>query len=85
MSAQRMVEHNQNEMRTLENSPLIHFKRRVDAILQESENAFKIKQFEELRDRIENGTFTASLSELRSYLSEIDEGIFGFVPDPNKE
>ena len=85
MSAQRMVEHNQNEMRTLENSPLINFKRRVDAILQESENAFKIKQFEELRDRIENGTFTASLSELRGYLSEIDEGIFGFVPDPNKE
>jgi hypothetical protein len=85
MSAQRMVEHNQNEMRTLENSPLIDFKRRVDAILQESENAFKIKQFEELRDRIENGTFTASLTELRAYLVEIDEGIFGFVPDPNKE
>ena len=85
MSAQRMVEHNQNEMRTLENSPLIGFKRRVDAILQDSDNAFKIKQFEELRDRSENGTFNASLIELRAYLLEIDEGIFGFVPDPDKE
>ena len=54
------------------------------SLASKSENAFKIKQFEELRDRIENGTFTASLSELRGYLSEIDEGIFGFVPDPEK-
>lgn len=84
MSAQKMIEHNQNEMRTLENSPLIDFKRRVDAILQESENASKLKQFVELRDRIENGEIEVSLSELRNYLIEIDEGIFGFVPDPEK-
>ena len=84
MSAQKMIEHNQNEMRTLENSPLIDFKRRVDAILQESQNASKLKQFLELRDKIEKGEIEVSLSELRNYLIEIDEGIFGFVPDPEK-
>ena len=84
MSAQKMIEHNQNEMRTLENSPLISFKRRVDEILQDSSNGYKLKQFLELRDGIENGSVPASLSELRNYLIEIDEGIFGFVPDPEK-
>jgi hypothetical protein len=84
MSAQKMIEHNQNEMRTLENSPLINFKRRVEAILQESENASKLEQFMALRNSIENGSIEASLSELRNYLIEIDGGIFGFVPDPEK-
>ena len=84
ISAQKMIEHNQNEMRTLENSPMIEFKIRVDQILQESENATKIQQFEKLRDGIENGAIPADLRELRNYLIEIDEGIFGFVPDPEK-
>jgi hypothetical protein len=63
---------------------MIEFKMRVDQILQESENATKIQQFEKLRDGIENGSIPANLGELRNYLIEIDEGIFGFVPDPEK-
>jgi len=84
ISAQQMIEHNQNEMITLENSPLLGFKRRFDEILTEDKHVSRLKQFEELKSAIESGAIPASLERLRNYLIEIDEGIFGFVPDPEK-
>jgi hypothetical protein len=84
MSAQGMIEANQRDLATLENSPLKVFKARVDEILSEKEHASKIQQFEQIRDAIESGSMAADLNELRKLLLEIDEGIFGFVPDPEK-
>jgi hypothetical protein len=69
---------------TLENSPLKLFKSRVDEILSEKEHFEKIQQFERLKSAIENGNMPADLKELRKLLMGIDEGIFGFVPDPEK-
>jgi len=84
ISAQRMIEANQNDIATLENSPLKPFKKRFDEILSENFHAGKIKQFIELRDAIEEEIIPADMYELRRMLLEIDEGIFGFVPDPEK-
>jgi hypothetical protein len=84
MSAQGMIEANQRDLATLENSPLKVFKARVDKILSEKEHAAKIQQFEQIREAIESGSMAADLNELRKLLLEIDEGIFGFVPDPEK-
>ena len=84
MSAQRMIEANQRDLITLENSPLKTFKARVDEILTEKIHAGKLQRFEELKSAIESGRMSTDLSELRNYLIEIDEGIFGFVPDPEK-
>jgi len=85
ISAQKMVEANQKDIATLENSPLKSFKNRFDEILSESMHAGKIQQFIEVRNSIESGRISADLDELRKVLLEIDEGVFGFVPDPNKE
>lgn len=82
ISAQKMIEHNQAEMNTLENSPLIEFKRRFDQILSEDKHIAVLSQYEELRSAIENGDIEPNLSQLRNYLLSIDEGVFGFVPDP---
>jgi hypothetical protein len=84
MSAQRMIEANQRDLITLENSPLRTFKTRVDEILAERQHVEKLQQFEELKNAIESGRISSDLSELRRFLTEIDEGIFGFVPDPEK-
>ena len=84
MSAQGMIEANQRDLATLENSPLKVFKARVDEILSEKEHASKLQQFEELRRAIESGSIPADLNELRKFLLQIDDGIFGFVPDPEK-
>jgi hypothetical protein len=84
MSAQRMIEANQRDLITLENSPLRTFKTRVDEILAERQHAEKLQQFEELKNAIESERISSDLGELRRYLTEIDEGIFGFVPDPEK-
>lgn len=84
ISAQEMIEHNQNEMVSLENSPLKEFKTRFDQILAEDRHVQVLNQFEELKSAIENGSIPADLSQLRNYLIEIDEGVFGFVPDPEK-
>jgi len=81
----KMVEANQKDIATLENSPLKSFKNRFDEILSESMHAGKIQQFIEVRNSIESGKISADLDELRKVLLEIDEGVFGFVPDPNKE
>ncbi len=84
ISAQRMIEANQRDLITLENSPLRTFKTRIDEILAEKQHAEKLQQFEELKNAIESGRISSDLSELRRFLTEIDEGIFGFVPDPEK-
>ena len=84
ISAQKMIEHNQNEMISLENSPLLAFKRRFDEILTEEKHVVRLGQFEELKSLIESGAIPANLEQLRNYLIEIDEGIFGFVPDPEE-
>ncbi len=84
MSAQMMIEANQKDLITLENSPLKTFKSRIDEILAERQHVEKLQQFEELKNAIENGRMSADLNELRRLLIEIDEGIFGFVPDPEK-
>ena len=84
ISAQRMIEANQRDLITLENSPLRTFKSRVDEILTEKIHAEKLQRFEELKSAIESGRMSADLGELKNYLIEIDEGIFGFVPDPEK-
>jgi hypothetical protein len=84
MSAQRMIEANQRDLITLENSPLRTFKTRIDEILAEKQHAEKLQQFEELKNAIESGRISSDLGELRRFLTEIDEGIFGFVPDPEK-
>jgi len=84
ISAQAMIEANQRDLATLENSPLKLFKSRVDEILSEKEHVEKIQQFERLKSSIENGSMPADLKELRKLLMGIDEGIFGFVPDPEK-
>jgi hypothetical protein len=83
-SAQQMIEHNQNEMTTLENSPLISFKRRFDEILTEEKHVKTLGLFEQLKSAIESGRIPADLNQLRNYLIEIDEGIFGFVPNPEE-
>jgi hypothetical protein len=75
---------NQRDLITLENSPLRTFKTRVDEILAERQHVEKLQQFEELKNAIESGRISSDLSELRRFLTEIDEGIFGFVPDPEK-
>lgn len=85
ISAQKMVEANQRDIATLENSPLKAFKNRFDEILSESVHAGRIQQFLEVREAIESGKIPADLDELRKILLEIDEGIFGFVSDPDKE
>ena len=79
-----MIEANQRDLITLENSPLRTFKSRVDEILTEKIHAEKLQRFEELKSAIESGRMSADLGELKNYLIEIDEGIFGFVPDPEK-
>jgi hypothetical protein len=84
ISAQRMIEANQRDLITLENSPLKTFKARVDEILTEKIHTEKLQRFEELKSAIESGRISTDLGELRNYLIEIDEGIFGFVPDPEK-
>jgi len=84
MSAQIMIEANQRDLITLENSPLRTFKTRIDEILSERQHAEKLQQFEELKNAIESGRMSSDLGELRRFLTEIDEGIFGFVPDPEK-
>jgi hypothetical protein len=84
MSAQRMIEANQADMATLENSPLRPFKARVDEILSEKEHVERLQQFEQLKNAIESGALSSDLNELRKLLMEIDEGIFGFVLDPEK-
>jgi hypothetical protein len=84
ISAQRMIEANQRDLITLENSPLRTFKTRVDEILAERQHAEKLQQFAELKNAIESERISSDLSELRRFLTEIDEGIFGFVPDPEK-
>ena len=84
LSAQKMIEHNQKEMISLENSPLIGFKRRFDQVLTEDKHVSRLEQFEELKSAIESGAIPASLEQLRIYLIEIDEGIFGFVSDPEE-
>lgn len=84
ISAQKMIEHNQNEMNTLENSPLIEFKRRFDQILNDRKHVDILSQFENLKSAIESGAIPADLAQLRNYLIEIDEGIFGFVSDPEQ-
>ena len=84
MSAQMMIEANQRDLITLENSPLKIFKSRIDEILAEREHATKLQHFEELRSAIESGRLSADLGQLRTLLVEIDEGIFGFVPDTEK-
>jgi hypothetical protein len=84
LSAQKMIEHNQKEMISLENSPLIGFKRRFDQVLTEDKHVSRLEQFEELKSAIESGSIPASLEQLRIYLIEIDEGIFGFVSDPEE-
>ena len=84
ISAQRMIEANQRDLITLENSPLRTFKTKIDEILAERQHAEKLQQFEELKNAIESGRISSDLSELRRFLTEIDEGIFGFVPDPEK-
>jgi hypothetical protein len=84
MSAQRMIEANQKDIATLENSPLRSFKTRFDEILSEDNHAGKIQQFINLRDNIEAKKIPADMYELRKLLLEIDGGIFGFVPDPEK-
>ena len=57
---------------------------RVDEILTEKIHAEKLQRFEELKSAIESGRMSTDLGELKNYLIEIDEGIFGFVPDPEK-
>ena len=52
--------------------------------LFESKHVEKLQQFEELKSAIESGQISADLNELRKFLLEIDEGIFGFVPDPEE-
>ena len=48
-------------------------------------NSLKIMEMiEELKSAIESGRMSTNLGELKNYLIEIDEGIFGFVPDPEK-
>jgi hypothetical protein len=84
MSAQRMIEANQRDLITLENSPLRTFKTRVDEILAEKQHAVKLQQFAELKNAIESERIASDLGELRRFLTEIDEGIFGFVLDPEK-
>jgi anti-sigma28 factor (negative regulator of flagellin synthesis) len=79
-----MIEANQRDLITLENSPLKTFKARVDEILTEKIHAEKLQRFEELKSAIESGRMSTDLGELKNYLIEIDEGIFGFVPDPEK-
>lgn len=80
-AAQDSIEINLKDLSSLENSPLLPFKQRLDEVMQENKHAFIISQFEELKQAILSGQINPTLLELRNYLLEIDEGVFGFVPD----
>jgi hypothetical protein len=81
-AAQERIEVNLKDLSSLENSPLLPFKQRLEEVMQENKHASIIAQFEDLKDAIQTGKISPTLLELRNYLLEIDEGVFGFVPDP---
>lgn len=84
ISAQNMIQQNQSEFNSLNESPLLTFKKRFEEILTDQKHMAILNQFNELKKSIENGSISPDLQKLRIYLLEIDEGVFGFVPDPEQ-
>ena len=84
ISAQNMIQQNQSEFNSLNESPLLTFKKRFEEILTDQKHVAILGQFDALKKSIENGSISPNLQQLRIYLLEIDEGVFGFVPDPEQ-
>jgi ethanolamine utilization cobalamin adenosyltransferase len=84
LSAQQAIESNQAEMRSLEYSPLYTFKQRYEELLRQPEFAGTLKQLNQLREAILSEDVEPTLSNVRVLMLQIDEGIFGFVPNPEQ-
>ena len=82
LAAQQMIEQNHAEMQTLENSPLYRFKQRYEELLQDTEIAKKLNQLNEIRKLIVDDKIETTIQNVKALILEVDEGIFGFVPDP---
>ena len=83
LNAQKLIENIQAESRTLEFSPLYDFKKRYDEALTLPEVAGIISQLNQLRELVLNEQIQPTIDNVRKLMLDIDEGIFGFVPDPN--
>lgn len=83
ITAQKQIERIQIERRTLEESPLYEFKKRYDEVLTDPEIAGVINQLNQLRELLLSGEIQPTIDNVRTLMLQIDEGIFGFVPDPN--
>lgn len=84
ISAQQIIERNQAEMKTLEYSPLYAFKQKYEELLSQPEIAGKLNQLSGLRQAILDEEVEATLENIRSLILQIDEGLFGFVPNPEQ-
>ena len=84
LSAQQAIESNQAEMRSLEYSPLYTFKQRYEELLRQPEIAGTLNQLNKLREAILSEDVEPTLSNVRVLMLQIDEGIFGFVPNPEQ-
>lgn len=83
LTAQKQIERIQAERRTLEESPLSEFKKRYDEALTDPEIAGVINQLNQMRELVLRGEIQPTIDNVRTLMLQIDEGIFGFVPDPN--
>jgi hypothetical protein len=84
LSAQQAIERNQAEMKSLEYSPMYAFKQRYEELLTQPEIAGTLNQLNQLREAILNEDVEPTLSNVRGLMLQIDEGIFGFVPNPDQ-
>jgi hypothetical protein len=84
LSAQQAIERNQAEMRSLEYSPLYAFKQRYEELLKQPEIVGTLNQLNQLREAILSEDVEPTLSNVRGLMLQIDEGIFGFVPNPEQ-
>ena len=84
LAAQQAIERNQAEMRSLEYSPLYTFKQRYEELLKEPQIAGTLNQLNQLREAILSEDVEPTLSNVRGLMLQIDEGIFGFVPNPDQ-
>jgi hypothetical protein len=84
LSAQQAIERNQAEMKSLEYSPIYAFKQRYEELLTQPEIAGTLNQLNQLREAILNEDVEPTLSNVRGLMLQIDEGIFGFVPNPDQ-
>ena len=68
-----------NEISTLQNSPLKQIKDKLDEILSTPEFVAKINQLESYKTKILNGEQIPALEEIRVIIRNIDEGILNEV------